>query len=551
MKNNIQRILTVCVLLVLVVQTQQAQAQLILQATEDSFTRAGSKSDTNYGDRDFMQSASGEGSNLHEIYLKYDVSNDIDDLEMIKSATLNLIPFGTKWGEDGSTTWVSYIQDDTWSEATITYTTRPATTQDSVAAVVTTSSGGETQESVHTIDITDLLKAETDKVLSMRVNNSLLASTFKANYHTKEYTEGGAYLEIELHKPGVAFSASAQSIKAGGTVSFTDESTYSPTSWKWTFAGGTPAESTEQNPTVTYSTEGKYDVTLEATNAGGTNSVTQTGYVVVDAEGVTTIKIYPAEDSFTRSGSKSDANFGDRDYMQAASGEGSNLHEIYLKYDLSQEISDLELVQSATLNLVPFGTKWGDEGSTTWVSYIQDDTWSETTITYNTGRPTPTEDSVAAVVTTSSGGETLEPVHTIDVTDLVKRETDNTLSLLVKNSLLAGTYKANYHTKEHATGGAYLEVVIEQSEVLAVDHASITMSIYPNPTSDLIRIPNTDAQISKVVVYNMSGKIEKIHLVNPHTSEIKISLADLTAGSYLIRSYDALGGVNTGRVIKQ
>ncbi|REE00086.1 putative secreted protein (Por secretion system target) [Marinoscillum furvescens DSM 4134] len=545
--------MSVCVLFVfvLIVQVQQAQGQLILQATEDSFTRAGSKSDTNFGDRDFMQSASGEGSNLHEIYLKYDVSNDISDLDMIKSATLNLVPFGTKWGEDGSTTWVSYIQDDTWSEATITYTTRPSTTQDSVAAVVTTSSGGETQESVHTIDITDLLKGETDKVLSMRINNSLLAGTFKANYHTKEYTDGGAYLEIELHKPGTAFSASAQSIKAGGTVSFTDESTYSPTSWKWTFAGGTPAESTEQNPTVTYSTEGKYDVTLEATNAGGSNTVTQSGYIVVDAEGVTTVKIYPAEDSFTRSGSKSDANFGDRDYMQAASGEGSNLHEIYLKYDLSQEIADLELVQSATLNLVPFGTKWGDEGSTTWVSYIQDDTWSETTITYNTGRPTPTEDSVAAVVTTSSGGETLEPVHTIDVTDLVKRETDNTLSLLVKNSLLAGTYKANYHTKEHSTGGAYLEVVIEQSDVLAVKDAQINMDIYPNPTTDRIQIANMNAAITKVVVYNVSGKMERIHLIDAELPEITISLADLAKGTYLIRAYDKQGGVKTGRIIKQ
>ena len=50
---------------------------------------------------------------------------------------------------------------------------------------------------------------------------------------------------------------------------FEDRSPEYPTEWLWTFEGGTPASSTEQNPTVFYETAGKYDVTLKVTNAVG------------------------------------------------------------------------------------------------------------------------------------------------------------------------------------------------------------------------------------------------------------------------------------------
>jgi PKD repeat protein len=83
-------------------------------------------------------------------------------------------------------------------------------------------------------------------------------------------------------EPVAAFVANNTAISVGGTVNFTDQSTNTPTSWTWTFAGGTPATSTTQNPTgITYAAAGTYDVTLVATNASGSNSLTKTGYIVV------------------------------------------------------------------------------------------------------------------------------------------------------------------------------------------------------------------------------------------------------------------------------
>ncbi|MCB9232995.1 MAG: PKD domain-containing protein [Bacteroidia bacterium] len=81
--------------------------------------------------------------------------------------------------------------------------------------------------------------------------------------------------------PTASFSADKTSICPGGTVQFSDNSTGGPTSWSWTFSGGTPSSSTNQNPLVSYANAGTYNVSLTATNGNGSNSTTQNGYIVV------------------------------------------------------------------------------------------------------------------------------------------------------------------------------------------------------------------------------------------------------------------------------
>jgi PKD repeat protein len=82
-----------------------------------------------------------------------------------------------------------------------------------------------------------------------------------------------------LKTPISAFSGSPTSGKASLKVQFSDRSTNSPTSWKWTFGDGT--SSTTRNPVHTYSKAGKYTVSLTAGNSQGTNTNTMPGYVIV------------------------------------------------------------------------------------------------------------------------------------------------------------------------------------------------------------------------------------------------------------------------------
>lgn len=74
-----------------------------------------------------------------------------------------------------------------------------------------------------------------------------------------------------------------QYVCAGGSVSFADNSyNAQPTSYTWTFQGGTPATVTNNaTPTVQYNTPGTYSVNLTVSNAQGSNSFSRTNYVVV------------------------------------------------------------------------------------------------------------------------------------------------------------------------------------------------------------------------------------------------------------------------------
>jgi PKD repeat protein len=55
------------------------------------------------------------------------------------------------------------------------------------------------------------------------------------------------------------------------------------TGFQWEFPGGTPSTSTEENPTVTYTTPGSFAVALTATNSLGSHVLEQTNIVQVQA----------------------------------------------------------------------------------------------------------------------------------------------------------------------------------------------------------------------------------------------------------------------------
>ena len=77
------------------------------------------------------------------------------------------------------------------------------------------------------------------------------------------------------------FTVSSTTVTEGGKITFTDQSANNPTSWLWTFAGGTPSTSTTKSPVVTYNTPGVYDVTLKAANGNGSDEITRKGYIIV------------------------------------------------------------------------------------------------------------------------------------------------------------------------------------------------------------------------------------------------------------------------------
>ncbi len=88
---------------------------------------------------------------------------------------------------------------------------------------------------------------------------------------------GSLVFENTLNSPTAAFFASPTSGKAPLKVQFTDKSSNSPTSWKWSFGDG--KYSAEKNPAHTYSKAGKYTVSLTVKNAAGSNTLKRSSYI--------------------------------------------------------------------------------------------------------------------------------------------------------------------------------------------------------------------------------------------------------------------------------
>ena len=109
---------------------------------------------------------------------------------------------------------------------------------------------------------------------------------FMYTYGTDDETfQVGGYMG-DFYIDGIEVTAARPTtridVTTGEMVELIDLSAGDPVKWLWTLPGAVPSTSTEQNPTVYYTRDGDYDVTLEVTDAEGkTASLTKAGLVHV------------------------------------------------------------------------------------------------------------------------------------------------------------------------------------------------------------------------------------------------------------------------------
>jgi PKD repeat protein len=87
-----------------------------------------------------------------------------------------------------------------------------------------------------------------------------------------------------LPLPKAAFSADKISGNAPLTVIFNDSSTGSPITWNWSFGDG--SFNVTRNPSHTFTQGGAYTISLNVTNAAGTDTLIKTNYIVVNGDKV-------------------------------------------------------------------------------------------------------------------------------------------------------------------------------------------------------------------------------------------------------------------------
>lgn len=93
--------------------------------------------------------------------------------------------------------------------------------------------------------------------------------------------------------------------------------------------------------------------------------------------------------------------------------------------------------------------------------------------------------------------------------------------------------------------------VFTLQEVLSINEEALreTISVYPNPVSDVIRIKNSsDLNLEKAEIYAASGK--KIHETNTLRNGNTISVKGLSNGVYFLRLYTTQGSLNKKLIIQ-
>ena len=162
---------------------------------------------------------------------------------------------------------------------------RPQTTVEVSWSPVSWTIAGEAGINQSTPDLKDIIQEIVNRpgYTSASAVSMIITGT---GTRTAEAYEGSASQAARFYvtystAPVADFIADQTNVEEGSVIHFTDLSTHGPASWNWSFPGGTPSTSTEQNPSITYDTPGDYSVTLTVLNSGGSNTLERNNYIHV------------------------------------------------------------------------------------------------------------------------------------------------------------------------------------------------------------------------------------------------------------------------------
>jgi gliding motility-associated-like protein len=155
----------------------------------------------------------------------------------------------------------------------------PFTINESVYVISSLMIGFKTDTMTSWQNITQNLPSVPSLSMSSAYNDGTPRSELRIAF----YGKGVWSIPIETRKiPNAEFGSDKKKLcSEGKSIQYLDSSSNNPTSWSWSFPGGTPSTSTLQNPIITYNTAGIYPATLTATNAVGSNTKTKTYYITV------------------------------------------------------------------------------------------------------------------------------------------------------------------------------------------------------------------------------------------------------------------------------
>lgn len=137
-----------------------------------------------------------------------------------------------------------------------------------------------------------------------------------------------------------AITSDQRTIKVGESVKFSSTYDGNPTEWAWSFEGGTPATSSEENPTVAYNLGGEYDVTLILKGDTEDTKTMENAIVVLDPLEVDAFEKYIAYPTLSEGVIQLKINEANT-AIEILTLSGEKVKEMVSSQDAELDISDL------------------------------------------------------------------------------------------------------------------------------------------------------------------------------------------------------------------
>lgn len=343
------------------------------------------------------------------------------------------------------------------------------------------------------------------------------------------------------------FSANQQVICSGQTIDFNDMSYHGQNSWDWSFSGGTPATSTDQNPSVTYNTPGVYEVSLTVSDGNNADSETKTAYITVLDEGLP----LPYFESFENYTAIPNNNWS-TGFSQTGGFEIGNTG---LTGTQSAKLSNYNLPASTISELVS-----GEVD----LSEVTDDITLSFRFAYK--KRSTANDERLQVLISNNCGETWSIRRTLQGTNLgeslqaseYNSPSENDWVTVHMTNLTSQFWVENFRFKFIFTSDGGNNIFLDDINIYAeppsedpvlnisdISNAINSVSVYPNPTENNLNIDfsNQVAGNVKIELHDTRGSIVKSNNVYAPEGNNKImfSTDDLQQGMYFLNIKNSSG----------
>jgi PKD repeat protein len=314
-----------------------------------------------------------------------------------------------------------------------------------------------------------------------------------------------------VEQPPVAdFTANVFSVELGGQVQFSDLSENKPSTWQWNFPGSDELGSNAQNPVITYSKEGTYDVSLTVSKPGFESSTElKTALITVYAKKqvayCTPLNVNSSFDYI-----KNVVIAGLMENLSGADGY-SVYHEI-LTMDAGKKYS-IELTPEMD-NTRNFWRVWMD---------INADGDFE-----DAGEELLTLNNKKGKVTT-----------TITVPETVAGESRIRIAMQTGKSPspCSDDFPGEVEDYSVQINGSLPQMAASQNITNVDPGPELKYKIYPNPVSDILTVQLSEYTTgTKISMFSTTG--EKIKEFVPESNEVKLDMQQHAPGLYFIHIHD-------------